>query len=175
VADFATVAELETFMGTSALGARGTAMLGYASAAIRRYTHQDLEVTTGRQETYAGDAWRDALMVTQKPVTAVTAITINAVAFTDFTWSRWGKIDKNDGSPWDTGPILVTYDSGYASTSDEYLGIKAIALEVAARAMGGNPETFGMEVLEVRGPTPAIFLTDEEKMMLHEFMGVTVG
>ena len=34
MADFATVAELETFLGTTGLGARGTVMLGYASAAI---------------------------------------------------------------------------------------------------------------------------------------------
>jgi hypothetical protein len=173
MADFATVAELETFMGTSSLGARGTAMLGYASAAIRRYTQQDLEVTTGRQESFAGDAWRDYIELTQLPVTAVSAITINAVAFTDFTWTRWGLIFK--GSAWDTGPILVTYDSGYGATSDEMVGVKGICLEVAARAIGGNPETFGMEVQELRGPTPAIFLTEQERHDLDAFTTVTVA
>lgn len=177
MADFATVAELEVFMGTGtgSLGARGTAMLGYASSAIRLETAQDLEVTTGRQESYAGDAWRDTITLTQRPVTAVSAITINLVAFTDFTWSRSGKLDKNDGTAWDTGPILVTYDSGYAPTSDEMIGIKTITLEVAARAMGGNPDTFGMEVQELRGPAPAIFLTDEEKRFLGQFAGVALG
>ena len=98
---------------------------------------------------------------------------MQAVAFTAFTWTRWGLISK--GSAWDTGPIIVTYDSGYASTSDEYLDIKAICLEVAARAMGGNPETFGMEVQELRGPTPAIFLTEEEKRDLDGLGSVTVA
>jgi hypothetical protein len=173
MADFATVAELETFMGSAPLGARGTAMLGYASAAIRRYTDQDLEATTGRQESFAGDAWRDYIELTQRPVTAVSSVTINAVAFTDFTWSRWGQIWK--GSAWDTGPILVTYDSGFASTSDEMVGVKGICLEMAARAMGGNPETFGMDVQELRGPTPAIFLTEQEQHDLDEFRKVTVA
>jgi len=38
MADFATVTELEAFLATSGLGARGTTMLGYASALIRGYT-----------------------------------------------------------------------------------------------------------------------------------------
>lgn len=156
-------------MGTSSLGARGTAMLGYASAAIRRYTQQDLEVTTGRQESYAGDAWRVFIEVTQRPVTAVSAVTIDAVAFTDFTWTRWGQVVRNDFTPWITGPVIVTYDSGYAPTSDEMIGVKTICLEVAARAMGGNPETFGAEVQELRGPTPAIFLTEGERRDLDAF------
>jgi hypothetical protein len=175
MADFAAVADLETFMGTSPLGARGTAMLGYASAAIRRYTQQDLEVTTGRQESYAGDPWRDYITLTQRPVTAVSAITVDAVAFTDFTWSRWGQISRDDLLPWSEGPVLVTYDSGYGASSDEMVQVKAICLEVAARAMGGNPETFGMEVQEARGPTPAIFLTAGERADLDAFTGVAVA
>lgn len=174
MADFAAVADLETFMGTSSLGARGTAMLTYASAAIRRYTQQDLEVTTGRQESYAGDPWRDYIVLSQRPVTAIT-MTIDAVAFTEFTWSRWGQLSRNDLLPWSTGPILVTYDSGYAAASDEMVQVKAICLEVAARAMGGNPETFGMEVQELRGPTPAIFLTEGERADLDAFTGVAVA
>jgi hypothetical protein len=175
MADFAAVAELETFMGTTALGARGTAMLGYASAAIRRYAQQDIEVTTGRQESFAGDPWRDYITLAQKPVTAVSAITIDAVAFTEFTWSRWGQVSRNDLLPWSDGPILITYDSGYGPTSDEMVQVKAICLEVAARALGGNPETFGMEVEEVRGPTPAIFLTEGERHDLDAFAGVAVA
>ncbi len=168
--DFATVAELETFMGVSPLGARGTAMLGYCSSAIRMECHQDLEVTAGRQESYAGDAWRDYLTVTQIPLTAVSAITVEAVALTAFSWSRWGQVTKDDGTPWDTGPILVTYDSGYDPTSDEMIGIKTICLEAAARALGGNPQTFGIETEELRGPSPAIFLTEEEKRFLGSFV-----
>ena len=169
MADFATVADLETFMGATNLGARGTAMLGYASAAIRRYTQQDLEVTTGRQETWAGDGWRDVIMLTQRPVTAVSAITVDSVAFTDFTWTRWGQVWKEDFSAWSEGPILVTYDSGFAANSDEMIQVKAICLEVAARAIGGNPDVFGMDEQEARGFAPAVFLSEGEK---HDLDGL---
>lgn len=175
MADFATVAELETFMGTSNLGPRGTALLGYASAAIRRYTQQDIEVTAGRQEQYAGDAWAVFISLTQRPVTAVSSITIDGDDFTDFTWTRWGQINRNDWKAWDTGPIVITYDSGYATNSDEYIQTKAICLEVAGRALGGNPETFGLEDYEVRGPTPGIFLTVGEKMDLDAFSAVAMA
>ena len=117
-----------------------------------------------------GDFVRTVRLIPRMPAAAPLA-----VAFTDFTWSRWGQINKNDFSAWDTGPILVTYDSGYGASSDEMLQVKSICLEVAARAMGGNPEVFGMEVQELRGPTPAIFLTEGEKQDLDAFTGVAVA
>jgi hypothetical protein len=176
MADFATVAELETFMGTTGFGARGTAMLGYASAAIRLHCRQDLDATTGRQEEYAGEWNRYVIQVTQIPVTALT-LTIAAVAFTEFFANYLtGDIWRDDGGPWDEGPILVTYDSGFPSLSDEMLGIKTICLEVAARALGGpSQDTFGIEVPELRGAAPVIFLTDGEKQKLERCLKVAVG
>lgn len=170
MADFATVAELETWMGVSNLGARGTAMLGHASAMIRAYTQQDIEATTGRQESYAGDAWASYITLTQRPVTAVSSITIDGVAFADFTWTRWGQINRNDWAAWDTGPILVTYDSGYAVGSDELLSVKAICLDAAKRGIAGAPETYGLEIPEYRG-SATLYLTAEEKTFL-DFLGV---
>ena len=179
MADFATVAELEAFMGTSGLGARGTAMLGYASAEIRGFTRQDLDVVAGRQEEFAGGLGRHILSLTQAPVTAVSAITEDAVAFTDFIWDRWGDIHREDWTTWDDGPIIVTYDSGYASTEDEFLQIKSSCLEVASRALSGPQDgllgTFGTETSELRGASPSIFLTETEKATLMGFMPVTVG
>jgi hypothetical protein len=176
MADFATVAELEGFLGTSGLGTRGTAMLGYASATIRLYCHQDLEATAGRQEEWAGEWDRYYLEVAQRPITALSAVTIDAVAFTDY-WANYisGQIWKTDGTAWDEGPILVTYDSGYAAGSDEMEGLKIICLEVAARALTGPPETFGLETQELRGVAPAVFLTEEEKRHLDRFSMVGVG
>jgi hypothetical protein len=175
MAAFATVAELEAFLGTTGLGARGTAMLDYASAAIRGYTRQDLDAQTGRQEEFAADGDMYVIEVRERPVTALT-LTIDAVAFTDF-WANYisGDIYRDDGAAWDTGPIVVTYDSGYAANSDEIAGIKSICLEVAARALTGPPETFGLEVTESRGIAPAVFLTAEEKTMLDRFTPVGVG
>ncbi len=176
MADFATVAELETFMGTPSLGARGTAMLGYASAQIRAYTRQDLELTLGRQEEYAGEWDRLYISLTQLPVTAVTSITINAVAFTDH-WTNYisGDIYRTDGGYWTEGPIIVTYDSGYGPTSDEIIDVKSVCLEMVARALGGSQDTFGSEIPELRGAPPLLMLTDEEKHRLDSLMKVGVG
>jgi hypothetical protein len=176
MADFATVAALEEFLGTTGLGARGTAMLGYASAAIRGYCHQDLEETLGRQEEHAGDAGRYVLEVTQRPITALSSITIDAVVFEEF-WANYivGHIYRLDGGAWADGPIVVTYDSGYAADSDEMADIKSITLEVAARAITGPPETFGLEVQELRGVAPAIYLTEEERAKLARYAPVGVG
>ena len=179
MADFATVAELETFMGTVGLGARGTAMLGYASAEIRGYTRQDLDAVTGRQEDHAGDLGRYILTTTQAPVTAIT-IDIDSVAFTDFVWDEWGQdIHHTDWSPWTGTLIRITYDSGWGSTSDEFAEIKSTCLEVAARALGGpqSPEfaQFGIDTPELRGASPAIFLTDSEKRRLEKFAPIITG
>lgn len=164
-------------MGTSGLGARGTAMLAYASAEIRAFCRQDLDAVTGRQEEFVGDLGRHILSLTQHPVTAVSAITEDAVAFTDFVWNRWGDIHKTDWSEWDTGPIVVTYDSGYAAADDEMVAIKLVCLEVAARAVAGPQEigTFGPEVPELRGAAPGIFLTEGEKATLSQHAPVLVG
>lgn len=170
MAAFATVAELETWMGITGLGSRGTAMLEHASAMIRAHTQQDIEATTGRQESYAGDAWATYITLTQRPVTAVSAITIDGVSFTDYTWTRWGQINRNDWAVWDTGPIVITYDSGYASGSDEFLSVKAVCLDAAKRAIAGAPETYGLEIPEYRG-SATLYLTAEEKTLL-DFLGL---
>lgn len=172
MAAFATVAELESLMGTTGLGARGTAMLDYASALIRLHTGQDISVQTGRQEEWAGEWDRYYLEVTERPVTALT-LTVAGVAYTAF-WANYlaGQIWRTDGTPWSTGPIVVTYDSGYASDSDEIVGVKSICLEVAARALGGNTfgfETYGTETPELRGAAPSVFLTEDEKRHLDRF------
>ena len=178
MADFATVAELETFMGTSGLGSRGTAFLGYASAEIRRYTGQDLEETVGRQETRAAPD-RAIINLTQLPVTAVSSITVDAVAFTEFDWTRWGKVHKTDWSDWDEGPIVITYDSGFDASSDEMTAVKLITLEVATRALGGPQDgafaSYTNEVAELRGSTPAVFLTAQEMSRLDDLQRVMVG
>lgn len=179
MADFATASELETFLGYPAgglAGGRAAAMLGHASAQIRLYCQQDIEFTPGRQEEWAAEWNRYYLEVGQRPITALTSLEIDGVTFTDY-WVNYiaGQIYRNDGLPWDTGPITYTYDSGFAAGSDEMEGVKIVCLEVAARALTGAPETFGLEVQELRGVAPAVFLTDEEKRHLDRFALVGVG
>jgi hypothetical protein len=174
MADFATLAELETWMATSGLGPRGTAVLAAASAKIRAHCGQDLDEVAGRQEAHAGDQGRRILNLTQTPVTAVSEVTVDAVVITDFIWNRWGQIYMEDYSEWE-GAIVVTYDSGYGVTEDEWLAAHFVCLDVAARALGGQQETFGTEIPELRGAPPGIVLTTAEEAALDKHMLVGVG
>ena len=174
---FATVAELEAFMATTGLGARGTAFLDYASAEIRSFCRQDLDAVSGRQEEFAA-LGQYYLSLTETPVTAVSAITENLVSFVDFTWDRAGNIYRTDWSTWEDGPILVTYDSGYGPASDEMVAIKAVCLEIAARALGGSQtgqEIFGSEIPELRGAPVGIFLTEGEERKLRQYEPVVMA
>ena len=166
MASFATLAEFTTRTGwwwTPHVAARCWPM---PRAIIRRYTGQDLEETAGRQEEHAGGMGRYQIQLTQVPVTAVSAITEDAVAFTEFQWTRWGKINRTAWTTWDDGPIVITYDSGYAAASDEIAAVKGITVEMVARALGGTQDTFGIDAPELRGAPYQLFLTQQETMQL---------
>ena len=181
MASFATTAELQTFLGGTGLNTtRAQAMLDHASALIRLACDaQDLEEVAGRQEEFAADDTVLTLFLSERPVTAVSGLTIDAVAFTDFEWSRWGTITRTDAGAWSTGPIIITYDSGYATTDPEWEAIKGICLEVATRAYTNERtglETFNAAgVPEAVGWTPHLFLTEEERRVLLDFGAVGVG
>jgi len=178
MADFATLAELQTFLGgSSSPGARGTALLGHASAAIRRFTGQTLDVVTGAQEEF-GPTPLETLFLLERPVTAVTSVVENAVTITAYVWTRWGTIRHDPDAAWDLGNTVVTYDHGYATTSAEAAALKSICLEVAARAYTNERpdlENFGTEFAEAVGFSPDLFLSEQEKMMLRDFGAVMVG
>lgn len=182
MADFATAADLATHLGvpayTGASLTRASAMLAKASALIRLTTGQDLEQAGGRVEEYAGADGQSAIFLTQRPVTAVSVVTIAAVAFTAYTWKRWGTLERTDGSDWDAGPIVVTYDSGYAVGSDGLEAIMGITCEVAGRALTSSPaesNTFGPEVPEAVGWVPHLFLTPQEINQLASLGPSEVG
>jgi hypothetical protein len=178
MADTPRVAERQTGGGPPGRARGATAMLGYASAEIRGYTGQDLELTTGRQEEFAADPYRRTIAVSQTPVTAVT-VDVDAVPFTDFTWERYtGAIYRDDFMPWDEGPIVVTYDSGYGPTSDEMITVKLITLEAAGRAIAPPLPAFGAfgpEVGEQRGSSAAVFLTPDEMARLDRLSLVALA
>jgi hypothetical protein len=181
VAAFATPAQLASALGsadyTGTALTRATELLDYASALIRLACGgQVLEADTGAQEEFAGDDEAHHIFLTQRPVTAVSSLTIDGVAFTDYVWTRWGVITREDEGAWSEGPILVTYDHGYAADSDEIVGLRALCIEVAARAFTNNPgEQFGEEIPEARGFPVQIFLTSSELESLANYGPVPVG
>lgn len=177
-ARFATAAEvLARYGGASMTTPRVEALLDDASALIRRACNgQILSAFTGRQEEFAADDWNRILFLTQRPVTAVSEVTIDGVAFTDYEWSRWGTLERNDEGAWDEGPIGVTYDGGYAADSDEAAYLKELAIEMVLRAITGDgAPTFDVAAPEAVGWTPHIALRPEERSELTDFGAVPVG
>jgi len=179
LADFAASTELGEFLGFPAdAGTRGTLMLGLASAAIRRACEgMTLDAFTGRVETF-GPTDIDTLFLSERPVTALTSVVEDGTTLTEFVWTRWGTIRKISEAAWDIGNTVVTYDSGFASTSDEAVTLKTICLEVAALAFtnepNNGPEQFGGGV-EAVGWAPRIVLTDRHLALLRDFGPVPVG
>jgi hypothetical protein len=179
MAAFATTAELTTFLGSDATSARGTMMLDLASALIRRFTGQILDAFTGRQEEF-GPTDLDRLFLTQRPVTAVTAVVVDGVTLgtDDYVWTRWGTLYDSSAGAWTGDLTLVTYDGGYAPTDPEMIAVKGICLEVAGRAFlhepASGPENFGPGS-EAIGWAPQIVLRPEEQDRLRDFGSVPVG
>lgn len=180
MASFATAAELTTFLGGEVVNTtRATQVLELASALIRRTCNgQVLEEVAGAQEEFDGEDDLFTIFLTQRPVTAVSSVTVDAVAFTAFVWTRWGSLTRTDEGAWTEGPVLVTYDHGYAPSADEFLAAKSICLEATARAVTKETSefgTFGEGIPEARGWTPHLFLTLEEQARLLDFGAVPVG
>jgi hypothetical protein len=154
---------------------RMQALLDLASGRIRQFTNQTLSVVLGDQVEF-GPRFSTLLVLPQVPVLAVSSITVDAVAVTDFNWFRWGNVFGT--TDWTEGAI-VTYDHGYLTTSDEYALVKGICIASATRAFTMNErsasEAFGSTLMETAGYSPEIFLTPGEQADLRDFDVVAVG
>lgn len=180
--DFADTSDLAVHLGsppyTGTAATRAAAMLAKASALIRLTTGQDLEPTGGRIEEHVGKVDQTALFLRQRPVTHIGPITVAGVPFTDYAWAEWGTVEKVSGGVWDVGPIIVTYDSGWDTTSDQWEALKGITCEVAGRALTSSPaesNTFGPEVPSAVGWVPHLFLTPQEIQQLASLGPSPVG
>lgn len=168
--------------------ARIQQLLGSASAAIRRYAGQTLSQVVGDVDILEA-VERDTLILSERPVTTITTVVVNGVtlsASTDYYATdldklagllRSGKLGSR-GTNWSSG-ATVTYDHGYAESSDEYATIKTICMEAAARAYTLNErsasEFLGSTLAESAGYAPEVFLTPGEKMQLADLGKVLVG
>jgi hypothetical protein len=160
--------------------ARATSMVNYASAIIRQHTGQTLSAVTGDAVIF-GVSGRIVLTLPEKPVTAVTEVLVDDVAITDFVWTRSGDLYKLS---WDTlwtftDHVQVTYDHGFASDSEEMEMVKAICLQVAARAISMNKrsefEQYGGSASEASGFAPEAILYKPERDLLDSLGKMVVG
>jgi hypothetical protein len=182
---FATAGELSQLIGNTEPTdlARMQWFLNLASAMIRGYTEQELSTVTGDVVVFE-PTWSQTLYLPERPVTAVTTVTVKAVATTEYRVVDERKIvrglDPNvlTSLTWQYG-ATVTYNHGYDESTEAYKRLKTICLEAASRAYTLNErsasEAMGSTLMESAGYAPEVFLTMGEKMELDQFRPVAVG
>ena len=177
VGPFATASESCEFTGLPLPDdlARFQSHLLMASAEIRGYCHQTLSAVAGDVVTRYPTA-STFLSLPERPVTAVSEVLVDGVAETGFyvipRGIRSGSV-ASPGSAWTRG-ATVTYSHGFAETDPEFGVLRTICIESAARAFApnasGSPEVLGQIALESGGYAPAVFLTQNERETLGDFM-----
>lgn len=177
IGPFATATEFCEFTGIAIPDdlARLQALLQDASSLMRSHSRQTLSFVAGdvimRYPTAS-----TFLSLPERPVTAVSLVTVDGVAVTDYyvipRGIRSGSV-ASPGSAWTRG-ATVTYSHGFAETDPEFGVLRTICIESAARAFApnasGSPEVLGQIALESGGYAPAVFLTQSERETLSSFM-----
>lgn len=147
---FASLTEFELYVRqdiepTSVAALEAQQCLDVASDVIRGHTRQTLHAVTADAVELTGNP-TDRLDLPQRPVTDVTAISVDgtAIAADEFGWSRSGRLTLTAGTFGDDRTaVTVTYSHGYAIIPGD---IRAITLALAAR-MWVNPEGHSREQL----------------------------
>ncbi len=187
---FATEADLEAYTGTTVATDRATLLLDSATAAIQAYCNQTFTQTSAAQ--VLPGTWDEKLELPERPVTAVTAVSIGDTALTadvDYVWDgahtlyRGTKVDGVlsvngpdyliDGwGDWG-GPgaqVTVTYTRGFATIPGV---VKGVCLALAARSLtspdGVNSESVGSYSVSYSRTGGAVSLLDEEKALLNKY------
>jgi hypothetical protein len=152
-------------------------LLSSASALIQAYCGQDLvEVTDDQVMLHPDPSW--SVFLPQAPVTDVSAITVDTVPVTGFTFTQAGEITRTDGG-WFEGTVLVTYTHGYPESSSEFRQVRSVCIEMTKRAYtadeAGQALFQGGIPAETVGFPTALFLTESEQMMLPNPAPAAVG
>lgn len=151
MSQFATVAQLEARIGES-IGNSGqrfdtaTQLLQHASALIQNYTGQTFDSASAAVETFDAPG-TSPLFLQYVPVNGVASVTQDGNALTvtdDFNWYANGVVERTSGTSWGTKPksVVVAYSHGYTVTDGITAvpgDVKAVCLEVVARAVTGRP------------------------------------
>jgi hypothetical protein len=115
VATFVTELEYEAHTGLTFDGEATWAALDAACDTVRDYICQQVDAVEDDVLTVYGSGTR-ALTLPELPVTAVTSVTLDGAAITDFTFDEHGLLWRDDPGYWVKGArYVVTYDHGYAA------------------------------------------------------------
>lgn len=167
--------ELRIHLGLSSIDAvRADQLLGEAENAVKAEARQSIDEVAADVVELAG-VWARTLKLPERPVTAVTAVTlVDAVGIsrtiTEYVWSRRGNLRRTDGGYWG-GPdatVTVTYSHGYATPPRE---LNTLAVNLAARAWV-NPARVrqeGVGTYQVSFADLQAEMTDREAELCHRY------
>ncbi len=145
--------------------------LEIATQAIKDYTEQDIEAVTGRIETFRTRSCTSSLILSQLPVTAVTSVTTNTVAFSPYAVDlKTGILSRTDSTTWITNDVvIITYNSGYSTIP---FSIRGICMRLA-KAMLDNPNAVANYSIgnysQTAGSTSEGSFTKGERMILDRY------
>lgn len=154
-ADLFTLSELASYLQRDLDTATALLAQQGAQKIVRTYCRQDITSATYTAANLAIRAedtyWRVDLP--QRPVSAVTTVSVNGTAYTlgtDYAWNgasayiRLARLVYTSASFQDEPRATVTYTAGYSTTPED---VKDVALAVAARQYD-NPRGLRMESID---------------------------
>jgi hypothetical protein len=158
---------------------RASELLADASATVRNYTRQDFTVAT--DTAYLEPTHEQWLFLPQRPVTAVSAVTIGGSPLAASWWTLqsdalfrydgWAGYFPGQAMPWrQPNTIAVTYTHGYAVIPAD---IVAVVCKLA-QAKWSNPQGFktaaaGAISLSLDSGVTAGALDDADKAILDSY------
>ena len=172
MATFADSLTLAEFTGDDSLnGARGELLLESASAIIRNHCRQTFDLVEDDEVELRGTA-RSRLLLPERPVVSVASVTLDGDTLGADSYSRvrdglWRQNGWGDESTL----VQVTYTHGFAEGTPAMETLKAVCLQVAARA-AANPQSFGgfdIDGLSASGLSAPIALTAAEQTILNRY------
>ncbi len=162
---FATVGDLATAQRKD-LDASDIAAVVYlldvATQLIKDYTEQAIEAQNGLVVTLR--AKNGVWVLPEVPVRAITTVTVDGAAFTDYDLdASAGIITRSDNSWSSRDVVVITYNSGYTTIP---ASIKGVCVDVAKRAFE-NPA--GLQRDDLNSASQWLGLTAENEKVLDKY------
>jgi hypothetical protein len=134
---FCTIADVQDFLQIEVDEPSTARAITEATAAIKNYCHQMIELVEDDEYTFDVEAGRSKLFLPELPVTAVASVVEDGETLTegsdeDYQVANHGVLHRV-GQDWEAGVqiVVVTYTHGYATIPDD---VVAVCTRAAARA-----------------------------------------
>lgn len=146
---FTTGAEVASFLDRADdadLVARADVVAELVTALMRSYTRQTITAVADDTAVVEGSALR-RLVLGERPVTAVTSVSLDGEVVTDHRWTRSGALWREGGWGGPDREVEVTYSHGYSELPADLAG----ACLTASARMVSNPEQLSREEINIEG------------------------